>query len=300
MLKDVIDFVRARTGLVRSDALREINYAWNEIYNSDDLPNSLQEISIAPIDNTARISLPWFVGFIRGVKINQGRLRIDLNTPRPYYQDDHYTQSPYIWRVLGTSPLSTAITNATTVKLTFRQPVTEQVIVTLMGPDDRGADAREQITFNVGDTEKTSTKRFIDFTQIAKNIITDTDLEVLTQNDAVISIVPNSGFAAKNTIVQITDKCYKLCTFCRCFDVLFKRTTPYLYYDEAPVPFEEVLMAKTLEWISLPKDGQEKKAELFGLKAVSLLSGYNANERSETKMLDLGRNKFTTNYVGTL
>jgi len=301
MLKDVIDFIRSRTDLTRTDALREINFAWKEIWNSDDLPNSIFEISVAPIDNNARISLPYYVGEIRAVKQKTwGKERIHLNTPRPYYQDDSYFQSPYKWRILGTSPVLTSVVNTTTITLTFDQPVTAQVIVSLIGPNDRGAGVREQVTFEIGDTTHESVNRYSDFEAISKNTITDNDLRVLAADDSVLAIVPNNAFEAANTIVQITDDCFKICNFCRCFDILYKKPAPYLHYDETPVAYQEVLMAKTMEWIMLPKDGQEQKADLFAGKASAMLKGFHYNEQSVEKKLDVGRSHMETLYYGKL
>ena len=298
MLKDVIDFVLSRTSLTRADALREINYAWREIYTTDDLPNSVFEITVEPIDNNARISLPWFVGEIRGVKLN--RFRVLLNTPRPWYQDSEYAQSPYIWRLLGTSPLTKTIVNATTLDLTFTEPVTAQVVVTLIGPNDNGTQVKEQITFAIGDTIKRTTQRFVDLVAATKDIITATDLLIINSINEEIGKVPNSAYEAKNQVIQITDKCFVVCSFCRCFDILYKRVTPVLVHDETPVPFEEVLMAKTMEWIMLPKDGQENKAVMFGTKSRELLTQYNSNERSTEHKLDIATSKFETRYYGTI
>ena len=299
MLKDVLDFVRARTDLAREDALREVNYAWKELWNADDLPNSVFEIAVAPVDNNARISLPWFVGDIRGVKMNTwGRERIHLQTPRPWYQDDTYAQSPYTWKILGTSPLVHAVSNASTLTLRFNEAVTARTTVSLLGPNDNGALVRDQVIFEIGDTEHESVQRYTDLSTITKDTITPANLTVFDANDTEIAIVPNDGFEAKNTIAQITDKCFKICNWCRCFDVLFKKVTPYLYYDETPVPFEEVLMAKTLEWITLPKDGQEEKAVMFGDKARNLLVQRNANETGVDKKLDVGRGHFASLYYG--
>lgn len=301
MLKDVVDFVLSRTGFpTREQALREINFAWVEIWNSDDLPNSLFEMSVQPFDNTARISLPHFVGQLRGVKLNAGRIRVDLMTPRPYYQDDTYFQSPYVWRILGVSPIATAITNATTLNLSISEAEDIAFTATLIGPTDNAAEDSETVTFEIGDTEKQTVKRFTDLTSVTKSALTKSNLVIQGANDEEFGFVANNEYEARNTIVQITDKCFKICNNCRCFDVLFKKPAPILYNENAVIPFEEVLMTKTLEWIALPKDGQEQKAILFGEKAKTLLTGFNNDGGSVEKRMDLGRNKFTTRYYGHL
>lgn len=302
MLKDVLDFIMSRTQLPRETALREINYAWKELWETDDLPNSLFEVTVQPVDSNAIISLPYYIGMIRGVKQNVvGRERIALNTPRPYYQDETYALMPWRWRILGTSPVNKSILNATTVDLTFDQPCTEQVTVTLMGPDDRGEEVREQIVFEVGDTSKESTKRYSDFSQISKDIYTSNNLRVIDAAGEEIGFVPNAAYEARYTVVQITDQCNRVQNWCRCFDILYKKVCPRLYFDEQPVSgLENVLMTKTLEWITMPKEGELELAGAYGEKARTLLTAANNNEQSIEHKMDIAHTKYETRYWGYL
>lgn len=288
-LKTVIDFVASRTDLTnRADLLREINFAWDEIWNSDDLPNSLFEITMkAADDDSARITLPFFVGKIRAVKSNN-RERVTLNTPRPYYHDETYTQSPFTHRILGVSPLSKSITNATRLKFTIPVANPAQFKVTVIGPDDNAAEVRDQIIFPVGSKEVWTTRQYTDSNSITKDILTDWNVRILGANGEDFGVIPNLDFAARNTVVQISDKCNKCCTSCYCFDVLYKKTTPVLYYDEQMVPYPDVLMVKTLEWITLPKDGQERKAVLYSDKTKQLRGNFNKDDGGITHVLDVG------------
>lgn len=301
MLKDVIAFVTSRTGETSRDILlREINFAWKELWNSDDIPNSLFEISVKPIDNQARITLPWYVDQIRAVKQNWGRIRIHLNTPRPYYQDETFVQSLWVWRVLGYRPMYKSISNATTVDITIAKVETATFKVVLRGPTDNAQDSREELVFQPGDVTKQSTLRFTDLISITKDKLTESNVTIADSLGEEIGLIPNCSFEAKNTIVQITDKCFRVCTDCLCFDILYKAPCPYLYYDDTTILYEEVLMAKTLEWMTLPKDGQEKKATLYSEKAATLLAQFNTNEASTEKKLDVGQNLYTTLYRGYL
>lgn len=300
MLKDILDFIQSRTDLAsREDVLREINNAWREIWNTDDLPNSVFEMTVKPYDNTARISLPHYVGILRGVKANMGRLRVDLNTPRPYYQDEQYYQSPYTWRVLGVSPLRTSISNASQLTLKISEPETEQFAVTVIGPTDNAVESKESIVFEIGETEALSKLRFTDATSIVKDYLTKSDVNIFDADGNLMGEVPNLSYEARNTVIQITDKCLQCCNNCRCFDILFKKPAPVLYYDEQYVAYPEVLMQKTMEWISMPKEGQEKKTLMYAEKSKNLLQQFSKNETSFENRMDLGRNLFTT-YTGSM
>lgn len=306
MLLDVIRFIQSRAGITdRETALREINFAWRELWAVDDLPNSLFEISVQPADRTlARLTLPHYVGQIRAVKKTRDRLRIHLNTPRANYQAAEYIQSPFTWAILGSTPLKTTITNATTLDLSFAEEQTEQITATLIGPTDNAAEDREQIVFDIGDTTKSTTKRFSDLVSASKDKFTSADLNITAGDGTELGFIPNNEYTAANLIVQIHDKCQN-CTpcDCDCFDVLYKRTAPILYYDESPIPgnCDEALMAKTLEWILLPKDGQDQKALLFAEKSKAMMSIHNEDRSvGKEQRLDLGPNYFTTPYHGHL
>lgn len=306
MLKDVIEFVKSRANIQDRDVvLREINFAWRELWIVDDMPNSVQEVTVQG-DTNARLSLPYYVEELRAVKPNCSRYpTIQLLTPRTQYDETQYIQSPFTWQVLGTNPLNRTIDNATTLNLKFAEPVTEQVIATLSGPTENAAEDREQIIFLPNESSKQTTKRFMDLTSASKDSFTSSDLRILDYNNEELGLIPNAAFEGRYTIVQITDKCNQpaCCTPCKCYDVLFKRAVPFLYYDEQHIPngFQEALMTKTMEWILLPKDEQEKKALLFADKTKALMSLTNEdNNQGMRRKLDLGRNKFTTSYHGYL
>lgn len=301
MLKDVIAYVSSRTGETNRDILlREINFAWKEFWNSDDVPNSLFEITVKPFDTEARITLPWYVDMLRGVKQNGSRNRITLNTPRSYYQDGNYAQSPWTWRILGNSPLTKSIDNATQFTVSVPQAETAIFKVTLRGPTDNAEDTREELTFQIGTTSKTTTKNYTDLVSVTKDVLTAQNVSIINSANEEVSLIPNNGFQANNTIVQIVDKCSQNCVDCSCFDILFKAPCPYLFYDDTVIPFEEVLMAKTLEWMTMPKNGEDAKAAAYAAKAGQLLNQFTANENSVEKRLDLGKNSYTSLYYGHL
>lgn len=304
MLKDIVEFVKSRAGIPdRSTALREINFAWREIWNIDDLPNSLFEITVVPSDGLAMLTLPFFVGKVRGVKCNRSRIRVELNSPRARYQSDEYIKSPFTWDILGTTPLKQNIVNCSTLDLTIVEPESEELVVTLMGPTDNTSEDREQVIFAPGELTKRTKKRFVDLIGLSKNILTQSDVQVTGPNREDLATIPNCYFGANNIIIQIREKNTTFCPDCECYDVLYKRVPPILYHDETPIPngYDEALMTKTLEWITLPKDGQEQKMLLYAEKAKALLSVNNENEgNGKVQRIDVPTNMFTSHYHGYL
>lgn len=294
MLIDVINFVKSRTGLTDRDAiLREIRLAWREIWNLNDIPNSIFEITMAPVDTTARISLPHYVGVIRAVKKNNQQ-RVELNTPRPYYQDIYYFQEDVKWRILGISPIQNSVANATTVNVSISEAETEQFHVVFIGPTDNAVLDREIITFQPGETDKIVTKRFTDFQSITKDAITKTNVNVTGANEEILALIPNNDYEARNTVIQITDDCTTCCSSCKCYDILYKLPPPTLYYDEQVLPYEEVVLPKIMEWLTLPLEGDAntKKAVMYADKTDTLLRGSNQNQSSISKKLDIARSRW--------
>lgn len=302
MLKDVIAFVSSRSGESNRDILlREINFAWTEYWNSTDLENSLFEVTVQPATSLARVTVPYYVDKIRAVKHNYGGARVQLNTPRPYYQDQTFAQSPWTWRILGVTPLKQSITNATQLSVSIPEAETARFVVTLQGPTDNSSSDREQLTFDIGDITQSTTKNFTDLVSITKNLVTSQDVSVTAADGTDLATIPNRLFQAKNTVLQIVDKYSQPCTTSLCFDILYKAPCPYLYYDEDVIPMEEVLMSKTLEWMTMPKEGQEAVTAGYASKASSLLVQFNTSEaRGIEHRLDLGQNPYTTQYRGHL
>lgn len=300
MLRDVIEFVKSRLSFDDTRALREINLAYQELWGTNDFENSVQEMSVKPIDQSNIITLPWYVDVIKAVKYNPSRERVRLFDVRPYYQDDTYWQSIYAWRVLGNSPLNTSIINATTLTLRIPEAETERFVVTIQGPSDHSQSTREQVTFEPGDVEKETTRAFVDVTSISKDVLTANDVTVLTASDVEIAHIPNNRYEARNMVIQITDKLYKPCTFCQCWDILFKRPCPILVYPETPVPGEQALMNKVMEWVTLPQEDGGAQAQLFNIKSESLLKITNNNQKGTDKPLDIQSSPWTRRYYGNL
>lgn len=299
MLKTVIDFIVSRTGLARDKALTEINLAWVDLWNGSDFPDSCYEITVKPEDPTPRMSLPWYVGTIRGVKWRNME-RVQLLTPRPWYQDHKYYQHSYTWKVLGRSPLSIPIINAG--KLSFEMPYPEdfQFTINVEGPTDHSSRDFESIIMPTGETRVTSVKRFTDARGIVKSALTTNDIKVLDNNNDELGLLPNCEYEARNIIVQVTDDCMRDITPCKCFDVLYKMPAPLLVNEYSTVDQPEALMNKTLEWIMISKPDMAQTTMLVGQKAAELLANSNNNDSSVTKKLDVATNRFSTRYHGYL
>ncbi len=302
MLNDVLKLVQSRTGLNDVDALREVNFAWRELWDMDDLPGSLWEVSISPENQVPpRMSLPWYIGQIRGVKMNWQRERMTLNTPHVYYQNNEYYQSPFTWRILGKSPLMRSITNATRLDLTLGQNESAIVSVTIIGPTDTAAQTTETIVFPIGTRTKSTVNNFVDINSITKSTITANDISVKDSLGQEIAILPNSEYEASNTIVQILDKCMGTCFTCGCFDIFYKLPLPILYNVNQLIPNESALVHKTLELITLNKPDQMPLAAAYHQKADGMLANANANAAWGISMpLDLGNSPFNTKYYGDI
>ncbi len=301
MLKNVVDFVMSRAGFARrEDALREINFAWCDLWNSSDLPNSVFEVTVKPEGEDAIISLPWYVGTIRGVRLNASKVRVHLFDPRPFYQDNKFYQNTLEWKLLGINPLKTHIINATTIDLSIEIAEEQEFKVYLTGANDNASSDTEVVTFQAGELEKSTIKRCTQYTSIVKDLLTKSDVTITGANDEDLGIIANCEYEARNQIIQITDKCVNESNFCRCFDVVFKRPAPILTNEYTTTPYDEVLMTKTMEWITLPKEGQEQKAILYGTKSASLQTNYNNDKSSVERRLDLPMNRFCSNYNGYL
>jgi len=230
-LKEIIQFVADRTGendLVQIS--REINNELKKFWNTSDVEGALAEIDVQP--NAERIiSLPWYVFQVKAVKRAVGD-NLRLYTPRAAFQDLAYAQSPFDIRILDRSPLFKSLANIGPLTLKLRKLATTAFTVTVRGPDDFGVDSTEDITFNPGEKEHTTTGSYVTISSLSKSSATTVDVEVKDITGDTVSIIPASLTEVWCPRCQIFDKNVIASQYaCNAYSVLFKKWPPYLHTD---------------------------------------------------------------------
>ena len=210
MLLNIYTNLKSRVGFKdseRSAVVAKINDAAQEIWDSTDLKESLDEF-IADINVSAQvISLPWFVENIKKMRYYNGRIPIELHDIRNRYNNDDGNEL-WIkrWRQKRRTPINQTLTNYT--RLTFTIPLAETVDikVSLQGKTTNSSKSYEEVTIAAGQLSAMSVYDYIEPENIVKGAGNKYDITVTSGDGEVLSIIPNHLLYAKYNIVQFLDQ----------------------------------------------------------------------------------------------
>lgn len=234
MLGDIVQHVKeVVTADDRPSALRKINRAAKEIYDSADLPGSLFENTFDVSLENHLITLPWYATQVRGVRRSEFRGKISLIDQRPRYHSRPWQQPYYTWSLLAETPLQQHQTETGRLVVTLLGEEDTSVSVTITGQTTTSTTHREVLSFEPGETSKTTAAQFtqaqpVGIKSITKSRLTTYDIRITQESDErVLAVVPNVLYRAANQLIQIRDDngaSYSDTT--ECVDVLFK--WPYI------------------------------------------------------------------------
>jgi len=312
MYSDIVKYVRARVGNADDTALRrEINEAWKDVWNAVDLPGSLQKMKINDqFDSScrsAKVTLPWFVQELRMAKVQQGP-NIDLNEPGYQFQAGQWFQAPLTWSFVEYTPLERFGGNTAPPLLRLSKACTEQFSVVIIGGMKNRQKVREEVIFTEGAIEVQAKTPFITYESITKSAVTETDILGFDGAGLQMFTLPSATFEARNGIWQTRDLSLVWNNtgwnfFSCCYEILYKSTPNYLYYDEDCVlpNFETVIQDATVARLLLIEKGNEERAAVYDGLAKSALSMISSNAtKGQRNVMDLGPNRFSRQYWGNL
>lgn len=312
MYSDIVRYAQARVGSFAADVYRrEINEAWKDIWNAVDLPGSLQRMKISDQFDTscrtAKITLPWFVQELRMAKVQQGP-NIDLNEPGYQFQAGHWFQAPLTWSFVEYTPLERFGGNTAPPLLKLSKKATEQFSVVLIGGMKNRQKVREEVVFTEGSITSQAKTPFITYNSITKSVVTETDIIGYDGANEQMFTLPSATFEARNAIWQTRDLSLVYNNtgwnfFSCCYEILYKSTPNYLYYDEDCVlpNFETPVQDATVARLLLTEKGNEERAGVYAKIAIDALSTIASNAtKGQRNIMDLGPNRYTRSYYGNL
>lgn len=301
-----IGAVKIEDAQQREYEIFRINQAAQELYDNYDLVGSLRE-QVFDVDVTRegnQIALPSYVGKLRAVRYYYPDLNLGIVDKRPKYQSTFWQGKNFLnWRLRGEFPLKTDISNEGSLTVTFKQPVTTPVEVTITGKTEHSSNAFETLYFNNGDTSYTTTKTWEEITSISKNVTTDYDLEVTDLNGRVLAEIANNQLKSNYQVVQIINLPNSATTYTPItsqVEVLWKaRFTPFVNLtDEFQCNgYDKAIVWKRLEHrASTSSDPIEvQKALGYSAKATDIIERVSQDTE---KILDKVMNFAPNQYIG--
>ena len=162
----------------------------------------------------------------------------------------------------------------------------------------------EEVIIPAGSLSTMSVNGYEDFCSITKLVGTSSNVVVTDTENNELAMIPNHQYDARNTIIQIQDKCYNYlgcCMLqCRCLDVLYKpRFTGWTTFS-SPVEsaMSLALLNKALE---IAKMRASDDPSIFADKATAIYVGADNNySAGKSLRLQYRRGPFTSHYGGYL
>jgi hypothetical protein len=288
----ILQVVGAKTGLnpnvasSRSTLLRWLNEAAEEIYYESDPPNSLQEQAFK-VNGDQTISLPWYVGPIRGIREVDSQIVWSMNRMRPRYAQFNWPDSWRNIRLIGEQALQATITNQSNVIVTTPFVENPPVIVTSTGQTEFGSSVSENITLS--STSVQSVNAYINITAIKKNVVNAYDITINDIDGKLLSTIPNCQLTAKYQIYDVS-VCPWLAvstsTLEHYIEILYKKAFYTLYNNEDEFVFgnkyDYVLINKMIQlWNE--EQGKPDLATAFDSKATRSVARIQQDQHRATE-----------------
>jgi hypothetical protein len=212
------------------------------LYDNYDLPGTVKEQFFCVDWTQYVVTLPWYVGAVRGLRYSQSSQRINQIDMRPRYNTSPWVQPLFTFRTLNTTPLESSLTQSGTLTFTIAEAQTAPFTVTIIGQTATASRVIESLTFNVGDVQKTSVNQWsqeapFGLIALKKTVYTTSDIIVTqTATGVQVATIPNGQYEAINTRIQIND--WNVTpygwTSDDCIEVLYKqRFQPFFSLDDS-------------------------------------------------------------------
>lgn len=188
-------------------AISQVNDAAEELLRENDLIGGLVE-QVFNIDPTVgnQVTLPWYVGVVRGVRYYSPAMRMNAIDMRPRYASRFWQSETMLdFRIKQDTCLLREITNTGSLTITLRAALSVPVTISIAGQTLNAAEEVESLTIPIGSLSITTVNSFLDIKSISKNITTDCDVDIYDMDGLLLSTIANDQLTAKYVLAQIYD-----------------------------------------------------------------------------------------------
>jgi len=258
ILRQCAQKLGAKLPAQRDWLLEKVNQAAFELWKSDDLTHSVLEQVFEFDTENSQLTLPHYVGEVRGLREYNSGVAITLKDMRPRY--NHYAWNSvgqWKYRVRGISPILRDLENSAPLTVTLVKPELIAVNVTITGATEFSARLSETVTIAAGATSGNTVANFFPssvapqaISEIKKDIVTKHNVEITDADGELIAVIPSNELSTRYTLVEIGDKFFNWSVNHNCVEVLFKLNyRPFVVdTDEYPVSgYDDTIMWKVLE-----------------------------------------------------
>jgi hypothetical protein len=214
----------------KSQLVDLLNDAAEEIWTQTDLPRSLMEMTVNTSEGetcpTQRVTLPGFVGELRGIRDSLSK--VTLHDIRPRYNNVPWPKSDcYTFRILREVPIARSIDNSVGLYMAPLDADPSSIAIDIVGSINGVSEYHA--SFAGDGTGSAVGVLWTDIFNITKDAITPTDV-VLQSGDASgleMARIPAYGDTSRYIEVDLLETPFNACQVtpqlpCRCLEVLYK------------------------------------------------------------------------------
>lgn len=217
MLLDILKMVKEETGIKydtsppeKNLAIARINRAALEIHTMFDLHNSISEEVFDINQGSQQVSLPNYVGLIRGCRYFDNRQRVPIEAGANRYQSGFGNEVWYLkFREKEDSVLFHEISNQSI--LTFTLPIVEtnDINIFIIGRTSNSTSFKEQVVIKAGTLSASSIGNYKDpLISLRKSATNLYDISITDIEGVQLAIFPNSHLGLIHRILQVAESPY--------------------------------------------------------------------------------------------
>lgn len=285
---------------------KKINRLVFDLYTLNDLVGSLMEIIVFYDDTLKLVSLPWYVGEVRGARYYDSPIPITLRDIRPRYAVDSYGIQMSDFREVGISSLAIQLQEWSVLKFALPEGevANEDILISIVGETPTSANHEEQVTIPQGANEVTTTSNWINAPRIIqKSKASQFDIFITDAEDNELAIFPNGEIRSQYSIWQVRDDLLIGQISANSIEVLYKTRFMEMVndYDEfLNGKYDDVIVWKFLDEFWAKKEGKEEQRDEAKRLWVAKMAQVNKDKsRGKKAELQSTPNKFYSLFGGT-
>lgn len=214
MLIDILKMVKEETGIKyetspseKALAISRINRAALEIHTMFDLQNSLREEVFDINVGSQQISLPNYIGLIRGARYFDSRSKVPIDVRANRFQTGIGNETWYLkFREKEDSVLFHEISNQSILTFTLPLVETKDITISIIGKTNNSSAFKEDVVIKAGTLSATSVGNYLDpLISLRKGSTCLYDITITDVEGVVLAIFPNNHVGLTHRILQITD-----------------------------------------------------------------------------------------------
>ena len=302
MLLDVLTRLASDTGLnivsKRSTLLELLNTSAKELHNKLECNKIYRETTLVVMPD-AVVSLPAFIGELRGMRMHTNELPFDLHSlGQPRYVTTTLGYKFKNWRDLGDSPVSFLPSLVGPLTLTAGGIESTPAIVTIAGQTSTANHIDEAVILSASPklTINLFGPQIYDITCPTNRTF---DITIQDGNSNVLAVLYNNFKKTRYKIVDVSQIFWTLDTAAgeSLIDVLYKLPKVNLYRDSdsfyAGDDYDEAWYNMAMHFYLKPiQNRQQDSQTFFSLAMQTIQDAKDSSESGIIKKLSFGRNKF--------